>query len=226
MRYIPIALFILVITQCLGQTRDSLATTPKLAARWTPFNLAGKFPAIQLGIEYRLAKSNPHWTLSHDLGIVIKTKNNSESFSDKSGFKANTELRYYAILSKKAPFYISADVYYHQFKYDRTDLIGYDCETGECSYYQYISWRRQYTMRRIAFKFGYVIFLEPANRLFADISVGLGYRIRHSKDYDKPALPANGTSFGPDNTWNESTLVEDEERIAPVANLRVGYKFK
>lgn len=221
-----VALLVVLFEPCLAQTNDSLATTPKLAVRWSPLSLASRFPTMHFGVEYRLNSLNPYWTLSHDIGIVVGTRNDTESYANRRGFKALTELRYYVIPTGRTPFYFSAELYYHRFKYDRTELVAYDCDSGECSYFQYLSWRRTYSMQRAALKAGFVIFLHSEKRLFLDLSAGIGYRVRRSKDPGKPSLPAGAANLGTSYTFFEWAMVEDQEVIGFACGFRLGYRFK
>jgi hypothetical protein len=221
-------LFVFIFGACVAQKNDTLLLTPGFAARWTPFSLFSNFPTAQFGVEYRLKSSDPRWSLAHDLGIVVKNGNNTESYSDKKGFKAITELRYYAAPAGNLPFYVSGELFFQRVNYTRDEFIGYDCENGDCSYYQYVSWGRVYTNRRASLKLGFLVFFSPRSRqgLFLDLSGGVAYGIRHSKDRNKPALSPRATSFGTDTEWPEASMIEDGEVIAPAFNLRLGVKFR
>lgn len=226
MKHLFVVLFIIGLTPCIAQTRDSVAFTPKLSVRWSPFSLAGRFPNAQFGVEYRISRMNPAWTVSHDLGILVNGGEDTEGYANKRGFRAYTELRYYIMPSAKDLFYFSTELYHHRINYDRTELIGYDCESGDCSYFEYFSWKRKFTAQRGAIKVGVTFFFDPNKRLFSDLAAGIGYRIRRSEDFNKPPLPANAMSFGTDYVWPESAMIEDDETVTTTFSFRVGFRFK
>lgn len=225
MKYIFILLCVISVARVVGQTPDSLASTPRFAVKVTPLILANRFHTIQAGVEYRPIRTNPNWTVSHDIGIVIPTKTNTEYYSNKSGFRAITELRYYIIPTGRVPFYTSGEIYFHKFKYDRTELWGYDC-AGDCSFYQYTSYRRTQTMQRAAIKLGFCVYIGDRKEVILDFSGGVAYRIRDGKDLNKPVAPANVSNFGSHTDWFEDRIDEDVVDLTPVLNIRAGYRFK
>lgn len=217
------------LTSCISYyghaQADDRITPPRLAVKWSPFHLIYFYPSAQFSIEHKLTKD---FTMVYDLGWIINyNENDSEDYSNRRGFRGLAELRYYLPFTTKVPLYFAGEYYYHRIQFDRSSVLGYECATGECNYYEYITYKVQTHQQGVGLKFGILLF--PAwnkNRsFFIDIQGGLAYRFIRYEDKGIPNVP-NSSFFDNDNDNLFTPNEEDHSAPRPVIGIRLGYRIR
>ena len=157
-----------------AQPVDSIPLT-KLALKWSPMHFIYFFPSAQISLEHKLFNKI---NVQYEVGFVGDYDTRTERYSDKRGYRGALELRYYLPSPRMIPLYVSAEYYYNNIRFDRTELIGFSCIGSACDYYQYASYRVRYKEQGPGMKFG--ILLYPGwrhnHRFFFDINVGFSHR--------------------------------------------------
>jgi len=58
------------------------------------------------------------------------------------------------------PFYVSAEFYYHNIHFDRSETVGFNCNTGACDYFQFVTYPVATEERGPGLKFGLLLFQD------------------------------------------------------------------
>jgi len=199
---------------------------PKLAVKYSPLHMIYFYPSIQVAVEHRLYRN---LTIQYDAGIVFNYNENNSSadYQNRRGYRLIGELRYYLPFTRKVPFYLAAEGYYHNITFHRNAVLGYYSDNDKSyTYYQYI----QHTVRTEqsggGLKFGMLLY--PAwnrnSRFFFDINGGLAIR---NITYTNENLPPGNYAYFYDDDFNIFAPDENNHtELRPVLGIRIGYKIK
>ena len=210
------------INPCFAQ--DGRMTTPRLSVKWSPLHLVYFYPSIQVGIEHKLFRDI---TLQYDLGLVADLGvRSSEDFSNRHGFRGIGELRYYIPSPPKIPFYIAGEFYYSNIRFDRSNVVGYDCYGEDCFYYEHITYRVNHDHQGVGLKYGILLFpgWNRNRSFFFDLNIGVAYRTISYNHPGKSAAP-NVTYFENDDDFFIHPNENDRREFRPVLGFRLGYSF-
>jgi hypothetical protein len=223
-RFIYATAMTVVIHPCVAQS-DRIEP-PRLAVKWSPLHLIYFYPSIQVGIEHKLFQNI---TLQYDLGLVVDFGvTSNDDFTNSHGFRGIGELRYYIPSPPKIPFYIAGEFYYSNIRFDRSNVIGYDCFDGDCLYYEQIDYSVNHDHQGVGLKYGILLFpgWNRNRSFFFDLNIGIAYRSISYNDPGKPIAPNiiyfedegdDFLSFRPDE--------ENRREFRPVLGFRLGYSF-
>jgi hypothetical protein len=219
---------IFVLAMCLGLTvRAQFSPTvepPSLADKFSVPHLFYFYPSVQIGLEHKLFKNV---NLQYEAGWIFNiNSNDSENYQNKRGFRGIAEVRYYIPSPPKIPFYIAGEFYYSRIKFDRSQVIGYDCQTGECSYFKYETYKIENDHQGVGLKYGMLLFpgWNRNRSFFFDINGGLAYRSIAYHDIDKP-MPVNAQFFDNDTSDFFSPKESDHSEFRLILGVRMGYSF-
>jgi hypothetical protein len=223
-RFIYAAVMTTAINQCFAQS--TRIEPPRLAVKWSPLHLIYFYPSIQIGIEHKLFQNI---TLQYDLGLVVDLGvRSNDDFTNCHGFRGIGELRYYIPSPPKIPFYIAGEFYYNNIRFDRSNVIGYDCFDGDCLYYEHITYRVTHDHQGVGLKYGILLFpgWNRNRSFFFDLNVGVAYR---SISYNNPGKPiAPNIIYFEDEGDDFLSFRPDEDNrseFRPVLGFRLGYSF-
>lgn len=198
--------------------------TPVLAIKISPQHLAAFYPTLQIALEHKVYKDI---SLQYDYGYVLNYKDNaSDEYSDKRGYKAKIELRYYAWrFSDHIQSYVATEAFQNHVDFNRKSVFGIDCPTGDCDYFEYKTFTVQYRENGFAVKYGFLFYLDQAKHLFIDINGGLTTRNIHYTHVGKPS----GTGiidYG--NDFNAFWRPDETSRFdyGLVIGARAAYRFR
>jgi hypothetical protein len=229
-KYIFLAAIAIVLFSFNTQAQSSddesrIVKHPNLAIKWSPLHLAYFYPSFQVSIEHKLLRN---LNVQYDLGWVLDYPHgDSEDFSDKRGYRFIGELRYYVPSPPKVPFYVAAELYHSRINFNRSQVIGRGCETGNCDYFEYVEYKMETINQGVGFKFGVLLFpgWNKNRSFFFDINVGGAFRDITYKSIDKPLQSAATVVYDND----EDNLFAPSERsrthFRPVIGVRLGYKI-
>lgn len=206
---------ILLSTVAVAQDSDRFdRAVPRHAIKFSPGHLLiNHHPTIEFSYEHRIAH---RLTVQGEYGHIVNTRHESSKGrydhawkSDRKGYKAKVEARYYVSSTKHGEFtgYTAGELYYNNVNYLKQIDIRYEG----------VSQRVYHEEKGISGKFGFLWNVGP---LLLDINGGLCYRFIH---YSK-LLPA----FANDESGFIKTSINDEKsRDEPgfVLGMRVGYRF-
>jgi hypothetical protein len=221
-RFLYTTVMMAAINQCIAQ--DGHIAPPRLSVKWSPLHLIYFYPSIQIGIEHKLFNNI---TLQYDLGLVVDLGIRSgEEFADRHGFRGIAEVRYYIPSPPKIPFYIAGEFYYSNIRFDRSNIIGYDCYGGDCFYYEHITYRVKNGHQGAGLKYGILLFpgWNKNRSFFFDLNVGVAYRSISYHHPGKPAAP-NVTYFENEDEFFIRPSEKDRREFRPVLGFRLGYSF-
>jgi hypothetical protein len=198
---------------------------PALAVKWSPLHLAYFYPSFQVSIEHKLLRN---LSVQYDLGLILDYPNgDSEDFSDKRGYRFIGELRYYVPSPPKIPFYVAAEVYHSKVNFNRSQVIGRGCETGDCDYFEYVEYKMETVNKGVGFKFG--VLLYPGwnrNRsFFFDINVGGAFRDITYESIGRPVQSASTVIYDNDESNLFSPSEQSRTQFRPVIGVILGYKI-
>ena len=166
--------------------------------------------------------------MQYDLGWVFSfNPNGSEDYQNKKGFRGMAELRYYLPSPPKIPFYIAGEFYYSRIKFDRSQVIGYGCATGDCSYFEYFTYKVENDHQGIGIKYGLLLYpgWNRNRSFFFDINGGVAYRSIAYHEIGKPVTP-NDEVFDNDSSGFFSPNENDHTEFRPILGVRIGYTFR
>jgi|GEM_PF-1576024 len=244
MRYSKFTRLFIALTVCLCASTSALAqqqspeklssrgeeritsevTPPGLAIKWSVLHLWYFYPSIQFSLEQRLFRN---FAIQYEGGWVIRSFANPSDYEDKRGFRGAIELRYYLPSPDKVPFYVSAEYYYHNIKFDRTETVGYNCDSGMCDYYQSVTYPVNTEEMGPAFKIGMLMFpgWSHNRRFFFDINSGFAFR-RINYSYSARPFGADVQIFDDSPNWRLFAPDEDlTKRVRFVLGVRFGFRF-
>ncbi len=224
-----VALVVFIIS--LGFSAQGLSQTdttriPLSAVSWNPIALTYRFPTLLLGYEARITKT---FNIYGEIGPVLKMHSTeTDEYTNRKGFRAMLEPRYYLpSTGGKSPFYIAVELYAHRITFDRSEVLGYNCDDG-CDYYENVTYNMKFNQIRTGFKIGVLLYppVSPKRSLFVDLSGGIAYRNEVFNDSSKP-MPAGGTYFASGGGWFTFSPYERRHSTAVYTMaIRVGYKFR
>jgi len=149
---------------------------PKLALKWSVLHLMYFYPSWQFSLEHRLLKT---LNIQYDGGWVVNSQPNFSGYENKRGYRMSVELRYYLPSSPQmVPFYFAGELYYHNIRFDRSETIGFNCATGMCDYYQFVTYPVKTEELGPGIKFGMLMFpgWRKNRSFFFDLNGGFAYR--------------------------------------------------
>jgi hypothetical protein len=216
---------LLISTASIAQDPDlqDLAV-PRHAIKFSPGHvLLNYHPSVQLAYEQRIARQ---WTIQGEYGHILdigsegseRYLGTSENYiSDRKGYKAKLEGRYYVVATKRGRFawYAAGELYYNHLAYTKelttTEFSEPDIVT--------VTYRQRVYNEEKGFnmKYGFVWNVGP---LLVDVNAGVGYRIIH---YTK-LYPV----FQQDDVfkWLDTTPSEESRNTPGLAlGFRIGYRF-
>jgi hypothetical protein len=197
---------------------------PKLAIKWSPLHMLYFYPSFQVALEHKLTRQI---NLQYDLGWILNyPSSGTEDYSNKAGYRAIAELRYYLPSPAKIPFYIAGEYYYSRVTFNRSEVIGYDCVSGNCDYFQYATYEVVHHNQGVGIKYGLLLFPGwSRNRsFFFDVNVGAAYRSIFYADVGKPASQGvQSFSNNHDNIFAPTEKDHGEFRL--IVGVRLGYKI-
>lgn len=205
-----------------GQTNRIEA--PAFAIKYSPVHLIYFFPSVQFSVEHKVLKNiNFHY----DLGKVVNYRDTeSERYSNRRGFRGIAEIRWYLPSPPKVPLYVAGDFYYSRIQFDRSTVMGHHCETRDCDYFEYITYKVNYDSHGFGLKFGSLLFpgWNKNRSVFIDVNTGFTYRDTSFSDVGKPVIP--DTLFFEKDGFRLFALNEKNHHVfQPVFGMRVGYRF-
>ncbi|AYB33957.1 hypothetical protein [Chryseolinea soli] len=204
--------------------QSSRIEQPKLAVKWSPLHLIYFYPSFQVALEHKLTQ---HINLQYDLGWILNyPASGTEEFSNKSGYRGIAELRYYLPSPPKIPFYLAGEYYYSRVTFDRSEVIGYDCVSGNCDYFQYATYKVVHHNQGAGMKFGLLLFpgWNKNRSFFFDINVGMAYRSILYTDIGKPIAPGS-ESFDNHSDDIFAPTERDHGEFRLVVGVRLGYRI-
>ncbi|MEJ1237540.1 hypothetical protein WBG78_05415 [Chryseolinea sp. T2] len=199
-------------------------TQPNLAVKWSLLHLFYFYPSVQFSLEQKLFRD---FGIQYEGGWVIRSYENPLDYEDKRGFRGAIELRYYFHPSPMVPFYISGEYYYHSIRFNRTETVGFNCDTGMCDYYQSVTYPVHVEEMGPAIKFGMLMFpgWKHNRRFFFDINSGIAFR---NINYSYKARPVgeNIRYFDDSPHWRPFAPNEElSNKTRFVLGARLGFRF-
>lgn len=195
-------------------TNDLLTHVPRQAIRISPLHLLSFYPTIQFSVEQRLYQQV---TLTAEYGHVLNYTN-ANRYSNKRGYKAKAELRYYITQYKRLTVYAAGEYYWHAIRFDRwAQRREYFDQYPILVKFPYLVTNNEHGF---ALKGGFHV--NMAHNTFFDFNVGLRMRVI---DYDRPALGWDEQDARDDGRGLEP---EENDRTVPgiVVGVRFGYRFR
>jgi hypothetical protein len=218
-------LFGLVIASSIVcRAQSHIIAPPRLAVKLSIPHVFYFYPSIQVALEHKLFKNV---NMQYDLGWVFSfNPNESEDYQNKKGFRGMAEVRYYLPSPPKIPFYVAAEFYYSRIKFDRSQVIGYGCATGECSFFEYVTHKVENDHQGIGLKYGLLLYpgWNRNRSFFFDINAGVAYRTIAYHDIRKPLTP-NDEVFDNDSSEFFRPRESDHTEFRPILGVRIGYTF-
>jgi hypothetical protein len=204
--------------------KSAIVDAPNLAVKLSIPHFFYFYPSVQVGLEHKLFRNV---NLQYDVGWIFDgPSNNSENYQNKRGFRGIAEVRYYLPSPPKIPFYIAGEFYYSRVNFDRSQVIGYECQTGNCSYFEYLTYKVENDHQGFGLKYGILLFpgWNRNRSFFFDINGGFAYRTIAYYDIGKPA-PANAQFFSNDSSDFFSPREIDHSEFRLIVGIRMGYSF-
>lgn len=216
---------ILISTMAVAQDVDRFdLAVPRHAVKFSPGHLLVNYhPTIEFSYEHRIAR---RWTLQGEYGKIVNIPNSQPENriqdawdSDRKGYKAKLEARYYVYATRGGRFtwYAAGELYYNKINYQKQMVTHeYYDETRDAIYEKTHRQRVYHEEKGINGKFGFLWHMGP---VLVDVNAGLGARFIHYSnllpifDEDKDEF----LEFTPDETSR------DEPGLA--LGVRVGYRF-
>jgi hypothetical protein len=209
------------------QTSDDshIVKHPAFAVKWSPLHMAYFYPSFQFAIEHRLLKN---LNVQYDLGWVLDYPHgDSEDFTDKQGYRFIGELRYYVPSPPKVPLYVAAELYHSKISFTRSQVVGRDCETGQCDYFEYLDYEIETVNKGVGIKFGVLLFpgWNKNRSFFFDINVGGAFRDIAYESIGKPIQSVETVVYDNDENNLFSPSEQSRTQLRPVIGVRLGYKI-
>jgi hypothetical protein len=198
---------------------------PKLSVKWSVLHLMYFYPSWQFSLEHRLLKT---LNIQYDGGWVVNSQPNFSGYENKRGYRMSVELRYYLPSSPKmVPFYFAGELYYHNIRFDRSETIGFNCATGMCDYYQFVTYPVRTEELGPGVKFGMLMFpgWRKNRSFFFDLNGGLAYR---KINYSYSSRPSGEGIMQVGDIHGFRLFAPDEavsERIRFIIGARFCYRF-
>jgi hypothetical protein len=198
---------------------------PAFAIKWSPLHMAYFYPSFQVAIEHKVLKN---LNFQYDLGWVLDYPHgDSEDFTDKRGYRLIGELRYFVPSPPKVPLYLAAELYHSKIQFTRSQVIGRECETGKCDYFEYVDYEVETVNQGVGIKFGVLLFpgWNKNRSFFFDINVGGAFRDITYKSNDKPVQSAGTVFYDNDEDHLFAPSEQSRTQMRFVLGVRLGYKF-
>lgn len=197
---------------------------PHQAIKFSPGHLLINYhPTVEFAYEQRIAH---RWTIQGEYGQIVNLQgtyreNRIEDAwdSDRKGFKAKLEARYYVYATHRARFvwYSAGELYYNNINYKK-QMITYEYydDAKDALYEKNYRQRVYHEEKGLSGKFGFLWNMGP---VLLDVNGGLCYRFIH---YSKilPAFDLDDDSFF---EFSNDETSRDEAGL--VLGVRVGYRF-
>jgi hypothetical protein len=230
MRFLYFVSFpVLFVFSSYAQSRyDTLSLdkeAPTLAVKISPLHLFSFYPTAQVAFEHRIYKNI---TLQYDLGYVLDYKQYyTEQYFNKRGYKVKFETRYFFSFIDYNHSYLAAGVFYNRVDFDRANVFGIGCTSGDCDYFEYKTFIVQYREKGLSLKYGVMFYLDPPKRFFMDFNAGLSLRDIAYGHVGKPE-GSDVLDYGNDTNNNVLFQPSEEDRFAYglVLGYRLGYRFR
>lgn len=193
---------------------------PRLGLKWSPLHLLYFYPSWQFSLEHRLLKD---LSIQYEAGWAVHSYLSRPQYQDKRGYRAAVELRYYLPSPSMLPFYVSAEFYYHNIRFDRSETVGFNCVNGSCDYYQSVTYPVSCEELGPALKLG--LLLYPAWRrnksFYFDLNAGFAFR---NISYASSARPSGDRIeyFKDVQRWR---IFSPDEQITERARFVMGVRF-
>jgi hypothetical protein len=217
--------FILITTATTAQVTDRFdRAVPRHAIKFSPGHLlVNHHPTVELSYEQRIAS---RLTIQGEYGQIVNI--NEASYkrpvehawdSDRKGYKAKLEARYYviAIGSGRFTMYTAAELYYNNINYKKQIVTREHYDDTWDAIYEKINRQRVYHEEKgISPKFGFIWNIGP---MLVDVNAGLRYRVIH---YSRilPVFDQDDDSFY--DFKNDET---SRNEMGLNVGVRVGYRF-
>lgn len=208
----------------ISKAQSNTIEPPKLAVKWSIPHLFYFYPSAQVAVEHRLYK---RFNIQYDLGVVFSVNSNSgEEYQNKRGFRGIAELRYYVPSPPKVPFYIAGEFYYSRIKFNRSQVMGYECGGGDCSYFEYVTYKVEHNHQGIGVKYGMLLYpgWNRNRSFFFDINGGVAYRSIAYNEIAKPNV-SNAEFFDNDSSNLLYPNENDRREFRLILAVRIGYTF-
>jgi hypothetical protein len=223
MRLLPV--LILVSTAAVAQTTDRFElAVPRHAIKFSPGHLIVNYrPTVEFAYEHRIARQ---WTLQAEYGRIVNISNtNNEDRiddaweSDRRGYKAKFEGRYYITANRSGHFtiYTAGELYYNNINYLKQMVTREYYDDAYDALYEKTHRQRVYHEEKgLSGKFGFLVNMGP---VVLDINAGLCYRSIH---YSKllPVFEEDEDDFLDFNPDEHS-----REEPGLILGVRLGYRF-
>lgn len=164
------------VAKSVEMDSDSSNYFPRLAVKFFPMHMLGRFGATVFSLEHSIA---PKYAMEYRLGAVNSRDNaftNSDDdvyFANKSGFKSSVMFKFKTSkINFEKPFF-GIEAFYNDYQFDRTKILELGCGVG-CTYYQQLNYgmsQKEYGLRLNA---GAMFFLE--SWILVEISGALGVK--------------------------------------------------
>lgn len=198
---------------------------PRFALKWSPSHLIYFYPSLQVAAEIKVMNN---LTIQYDLGVVLEPPfSDNEDYMRRRGYRCIAEVRYYIPSPPKIPFYVAAEYYNSVVRFNRSNVIGYDCGGEDCLYFEYVTYNVRHKNEGVGLKFGILLFpgWNRNKTFFFDCNVGIAYR---SLSYHSTNMPEGYgiTSFENDEFIPFRPSEKDRRELRPVVGLRISYSLK
>lgn len=207
-----------------GAAQSAIVEHPKLAVKWSPLHMIYFYPSFQVALEHKLTQ---HINVQYDLGWILNyPSSGTEEFSNKGGYRGIVEVRYYFPSPPKIPFYLAGEYYYSRVTFDRSEVIGYNCDSGNCDYFQYTTYKVVHHNQGAGMKFGLLLFpgWNKNRSFFFDLNAGVAYRSILYTDVGKPNTPGS-RSFSNDSDDLFAPTEQDHGEFRLIVGFRLGYRI-
>jgi hypothetical protein len=197
---------------------------PRFALKWSPSHLIYFYPSIQIAVEHKVINNI---TLQYDLGVVFDPPlASNEDYMRQRGFRGIAELRYYIPSPPKIPFYVAAEYSYSDIRFNRSNVIGYDCGGDDCLYYEYVTYGVRHKNQGVGLKYGILLFpgWHRNRSFFFDCNVGIAYRSLSYNSLNRPQ-GENIRSFKNDDFIIFRPSEKNRREFRPTVGVRIGYSF-
>lgn len=216
-------LFIFCACYCFCSAQGDDVQPPRLALKWSPWHLAYFYPSAQFAVEHRLFGK---FYAQYDLGSILNDHaTESENYQNKKGYRGLVEVRYYVPSPGKVPFYVAADYYYSRISFNRSQVVGYNCDSGNCDFFEYVTYKVKNTESGPGIKFGMLLFpgWNKNRSFFFDVNSGLAYR--HIR-YDFSQRPdGDGVHLFSNNSILFAPREDSHSQFRFVIGIRMGFRF-
>lgn len=191
---------------------------PKATIKWNPLFMLNRFPTIQLGYEFNVAKQI-NVSLSAGYVMDIFTDDFNTDFVDKRGVKSGLEFRKYLSTKKMNTFFFSIGLDYFYIKYDRSRTFAFNClDQFECAFFQFDEYSVVRQDRRANTRIG--VIADLGDDFLVEVALGFAVNSRQFRTEDRIS--------GFDIQYGDTALLEEENQFLfqPLAAINLTYRIK